>query len=188
MSDITKNISHIIKDACQLRLRSHVKNDDLVTSIKSTEISKDSLEGWLSLILVSSFDVRISFKIYFEIAAVTQLIENNMKNTISKIDNELIFDFMNEYCNLTAGMIQQTLSQQSIKVGISLPMTSRSFDDVYFSSHDHNVNKESWMLTADSIDFYCLSEVHILNPEAFVDFKYSISEESEQKIDDILGF
>jgi CheY-specific phosphatase CheX len=189
MGTLEKNISKVVCDASRLRLLAHLNHPNVSLTVDEIDFSDEFQSKWLSLILVTGMDIRISFKVFFDISDIKNLLTltgvNELNNDLS---DDLVFDFVNEYCNLTAGKIQQALSEQSVKLGISLPMVSRGFDDVYFTSHDEGVFKSTWNLTINSVTLTCCAEVHVLNSQKFSDFKYIPVVENIQSKNDIFNF
>ena len=188
MSKVEENLSKVIRDASQIRLKAHLKLPEADIQVKEADIGEDIHEIWLSLILVSCIDVRISFKVFFQVSDVKRLIFKSMKSKMADISDDLVFDFMNEYCNLTAGLIQQSLSKQDIKAGISLPMVSRGFDDLYFSSPEGNGKKSSWIINVEGVELTCISEILVMNDERLSSFEYVSPEEKVQSDKDIFDF
>ncbi len=188
MIEPEKKISQIVCDACQIRLKGHLRNESIPLSVVRLKPIENTKDKWLSLILVSCFEVQISFKVYFTLEDIENLMRDYMTILPSEISTDIVYDFMNEYCNLTAGMIQQTLSSQSIKVSISIPMISKGFDDVIFSTHDEGVFSDSWSLMVGPYKLTCISEIHILDREMFKDFLYTPAIEHVQNEDDIFNF
>jgi hypothetical protein len=80
-------------------------------------------------------------------------------------------DTMKEYCNLIAGRVKRVLEDGHAKVGMSLPLTMRGFDRVYFEKVD-GVNGYDWEWMIELGDtgsrvLFATAQVHLMDRAAF---------------------
>ena len=73
----------------------------------------------------------MTFKIQFAIKDARNFAKSNL-NT-KEISNSHSKDFIRELCNVIAGYLKHTLSENNIQVGISLPLLARGFDDLFLT-------------------------------------------------------
>lgn len=122
------------------------------------------LGHWMSLISISGDQLHITFKVQFSISMARGYAEGVIKTDAGEISNSHSKDFIREFCNLLAGTIKNKLSENNINVGISLPLLSRGFDDLFFSeinSTSHGVDR--WKLTHKNSEIFCISDTEIIN-------------------------
>lgn len=130
------------------------------------EISDDRkiLGHWMSLISISGDQLHITFKVQFSISMARAFAESELKNEAGEISNSHSKDFVREFCNLLAGTIKNKLSQNNINVGISLPLLSRGFDDLFFSEiNSTSQGLDRWKLAHQNSEIFCISDTEIIN-------------------------
>src|SRR4051794_4093544 len=82
---------------------------------------------WMTLIILAGGPLRITLKIHYK--------TTDIKNLGSKDGIDLSIhssSFMKELCNLIAGWMKRKLDQNGLTLGISLPVSSHGFDEVFF--------------------------------------------------------
>jgi CheY-specific phosphatase CheX len=89
------------------------------------------LGHWSALILISGTAVRVTFRVYFSTETAKKLASGAYKMSESLVNSDQAYDFMKEYCNLCAGRVKLLLLTNNLQVGISLPLVTRGFDQVF---------------------------------------------------------
>ncbi len=161
-----------------------------VLSIEDHQHPDDFVYGsHLSIILVASKDVRISFKSHFKLASTRKLVER--KNGGERTQKQMLkstYDLFMEYSNLVAGGISQQMHAKGIVAGISLPMATSGFDELISSDEFKSKSFfDFWTIKGEDFQFNCSVCVDILEEVWLKDF---IFDEASLKItkDDDDGF
>lgn len=125
------NISiDLVKKLALARLQFLIKRPDLIIVDDSGE--NRVFAAWRSLILVSGPQLRITLKVYFRLATAQALAAPVFRTDPKGVHKDQAIDFIREYCNLTAGGIKLALSDLGFQTGISLPIVTRGFDEIFF--------------------------------------------------------
>jgi hypothetical protein len=116
---------------------------------------------WLSLIFAGGKEVRLTFKVFFmsddarNLAANVFGAENNRDN---------FTDFLKEYCNLVIGSAKVFFGVNHIRVGTSLPLLTRGFDELYFQPlKGKSVFDDYWCLQGSGNRVTCATSFEVLN-------------------------
>jgi len=91
-------------------------------------------------IIVQGGDFRITVKIHSDMKPIRPLCAKNLLLPEDQVGERMIRDFLREIANLLGGAIRTELSRNNVDSGISLPLSSRGFDEVFFSSVDTDKN------------------------------------------------
>lgn len=144
------------------------------------------LAPWVAMILVSGPEIRITFKVHFALTQAIAIVIDPTAPPVNVNDTErmksLSFDFMKEYCNLYAGSMKRVLGDVGLETGISLPMLTRGFDEIYFPKGDFIKTFDIfWQLNSALGSFVCSLYVEATKPEEFkkINIKFDSSEEGE---------
>lgn len=139
-------IQHVVdKTLCQF-LKDGQK---IVTKVLMHEDNKKHTlhvySHWMSLILIAGPAIKIVFKVHFQSKAAWSLAAPAFGLSIDNLSVEKSCDFMREFCNLAGGKIKLALSNSNIETGISLPMLTRGFDDLFLEVHGRkNTRQDYW--------------------------------------------
>lgn len=164
---ISKALIHALRESSLEKIKIHAFNPDL----RIREIPKPIplvLGYWMSLVLASNPATRIIFKFNFE----TQSVLGIGKELFEKIgmenpSMEFIEDFAKEYCNLVAGSLKVIFEKQSIILGVSLPMVTKGFDEIFLANQ---IKKEFnyvdyWEITDGKYAFQMSLHVDWIDPQ-----------------------
>lgn len=135
----------------------------------------------ISNIVVAGPDLRLIFKIHY-----THEIGNLLLGNAGSVANEgVIDDYFKESCNIAAGRLKSRFEGQGTLLGISIPIKTKAFDELFYSvqSGGEYITEWHWDLSRDDISVHVSVFVELLNPE----FKISSSLE-EVKVDEELEF
>lgn len=177
-----------IKDSSALRFRQHAAN----TSVSLTEHNGPiplMISNWMGIILVAGPGIKVIFKTHF-----------NSKDTLAMAKNAFIaldqmeastaeiIDFIREYCNLVGGAIKFTLNNIDIDAGVSLPMTTGGFDEVFAESKkSQNSFSSIWHLSFGAFKITCTLEIECMDPDIFKNFglipQVAMSSQNEGTLD-----
>ncbi len=149
--------------------RAHLAQFAKLKAAALSEISADRpvLAHWISLILISGKQVRITFRIHFHTAAARELASGAFSAPTTKVSSEQAHDFAKEFCNFCAGRIKHLLTANGYEVGISLPLTMRGFDQVFEEpSGETYAFEDRWMIVGDRETIFCSTLIESANPLA----------------------
>jgi CheY-specific phosphatase CheX len=157
----TNDLTQLIRDSSLSRMQQLSKRKN----IQIGEISKDPLvfAHWMSFILLSGKDLRILFKAHYMSHSAKFFAEKafaSEKETVTKLR---VLDFFKEFCNLTAGNIKIALASNKVKVGISLPILARGFDEIFYPRPADSIMK-CWSLECEDEIIFCSVHIAILQP------------------------
>jgi CheY-specific phosphatase CheX len=125
-------------------------------------------------ILVSGDALRLTFKVHFETGTAKQLAFAIFGgDSPSSISQRQAVDYVKEYGNLVAGSMVTLLAESGVELGISLPLSTRGFYEV-FSDYSEKLDpivafSDFWELRANSRSIYCGAQFEILNPRQLGD-------------------
>lgn len=123
---------------------------------------------WMSLILISGPALKVTFKAHFKTSVAKLLAAPVFDKTPDDLTEEQGLDFVREFCNLTAGSLKKALLHYSIKTGVSLPVVTRGFDELFFSSGSfHNVYGDRWSVRCPAGEIRCSLSVEVVQPIDF---------------------
>ncbi|MEI7973532.1 MAG: chemotaxis protein CheX, partial [Bdellovibrio sp.] len=108
------------------------------------------------LILVSGPAIKVTFKAHFMTSFAKKLAAPLYRKSLEEIQEEQGLDFMREFCNLTAGAIKRVLLKFEQKTGVSIPVVTRGFDELFFPrSSLPNVFHDLWTLRCEVGQLHC---------------------------------
>lgn len=133
-------------------------------SLQEISTAKKIFGHWMSLISISGDQLHITFKVQFSIAMARAYAGDGFEENSHEISNSHSKDFIREFCNLLAGIIKNKLAENNIVVGISLPLLSRGFDNLFFATTDPSgTSVDRWKLAYQSLEIFCISETDVVN-------------------------
>lgn len=150
-----EKLHKIVLLASEACLKSVFQNP--MTYEKSERFPQRTPGEWMSLVLLSSGQFRIIFKIFFDIESVQKEVTAMGLDHIAEDERtRIVKDLMKEFCNLTAGLLKSTFNKLDIPSGTSLPLTMMGFDDFFFPFPDgKNSYEKTWCLKGLDSRFFC---------------------------------
>ena len=161
-NELLEKIKLLIRTTSGVALEAMAQKSGI--AVQDVSDDRKILGHWMSLISISGDQLHITFKVQFSIAMARAFADSGVKNDSVEISNSHSKDFIREFCNLLAGNIKNKLAENNVAVGISLPLLSRGFDDLFFSGTE-TVGKsvDRWKLTNDKSEIFCISDTEIIN-------------------------
>ena len=136
-------------------------------------------------ILVSGDALRLTFKVHFETGTAKQLAFAIFGgDSPAAISQRQAIDYFKEYGNLVAGSMVTLLAESGVELGISLPLSTRGFYEV-FSDYSEKLDpivafSDFWELRTNGRSIHCGAQFEILNPRQLADLAaYEIVEEAD---------
>ncbi|MBF0361526.1 MAG: chemotaxis protein CheX [Oligoflexia bacterium] len=127
-----------------------------------------------STIIISGKDIRMTFKIHFDSDTAIYFASRCFKKDPTDYPQTKAIDFFKEYVNLVAGRIKKIFHGQNIPVGISLPIVTRGFDEIFFSGADKSDEyiSNTWGIKENEEIVYCTCVVDSFNKQMVKELKY----------------
>jgi CheY-specific phosphatase CheX len=169
-------------DAVRLKLRALVRHASLsrlsihtdCPLIETREMDAGFRPGrmlatHMVLILVSGDALRLTFKVHFNLRTAKNLAWRIYGGTSSEnISAQQAIDYFKEYGNLVAGSVISLLGESHVALGISLPLCTRGFYEVFADYADKPPPRLSfadfWELQAAGGGVYCSAQFEIIDP------------------------
>ena len=137
-------------------------------------------------ILVSGDALRLTFKVHFETRTAKQLAFAVFGGASpAAISQAQATDYVKEYANLVAGSMVTLLAQCGVELGISLPLSTRGFYEVFsdYAEKHHPIVAFSdfWELRVDDKTLHCSAQIELLNQRQLAGLAaYEIVEEADR--------
>jgi hypothetical protein len=90
----------------------------------------------MSFILLAGEGGILTFKTHYSSRDIQELAASTLKKDSDTIQAAMIADFMREYCNLTIGLVKVKLAEVGIHTGLSIPVVTRGFDEIWYRDYD----------------------------------------------------
>lgn len=139
------------------------------------------LGHWMSVIMLTSGEMRLTFKTHFMSSDGKILTSKSLRKPVENITQDQILDFFKEYCNMVAGKIKWLIEFNGHASGISLPLSMRGFDEVFFPSPDNRLLfLEQWGLKSELTSFVCSVAIEVQNPNLWNTLRLNYEQTNEK--------
>ena len=166
---IKEKLRAVVRAASVSRLNIHTGSKQIETAELEPPFCPGRILGnKLVFILISGDALRLTFKIHFNTGTAKQLAYRIFGGpSFAGISEKQAIDYFKEYGNLVAGRIVTELAKPGIDLGISLPLCTRGFYEV-FSDYEEKQSpviaySDFWKLKIDSHDIFCSAQFEIMN-------------------------
>ncbi len=188
LEQLKDKIKHVIRHAAEDRVRKHSDQANFNLVDVNHYNTGQVLGNWMSLILITGTPLKITLKLHFSHKNIKQLIfPLYHASSPVEISDQQSMDFIKELCNLTAGYIEQAFAQNNIPLGISLPLGTRGFYEIFadYSSATTPVLKfdDLWSLKFENMEIIgtVMIEVSDINAlENLVSYEVENDEDSDE--------
>jgi len=123
-------LQEMVRASSLHQLRQQAKDESLGL-VHETRTDGPVHGHWMSLILMAGQPFRLTYKVFYSSPLSRALPARRLESRPDDISDSIMADFMREFCNLMAGGVKRTLAQMQIPVGLSLPLVTRGFDEVF---------------------------------------------------------
>ena len=152
-----EEVKELIRNATLKKTRQFFSRNDI--DIEPTPRSEVPVFGhWMSIIMIGGGSLRITLKTQYGHRAIREIGSEKQIN-----ENTDISSVMKELSNVVGGFIKQVLESKGFKLGMSLPLTTHGFDEVFYSIYSNsNIYKDSWDFKCSdySISYSVIIEVY----------------------------
>lgn len=160
---VMQGLQTMIRESALSRIGVHSRMDNF--AIRELGDDCPVYGHWMTMILFASPMIRVIFKVHFMASSARLMASRLFRLPPSEINLRRGIDFMKEFCNLTLGNLGQQLNSKGIRGGISLPLVTRGFDEIFFPSSDSvRVFRDAWELFNPESALRCSCMFEILDP------------------------
>ena len=175
-----KRMKDLVRNVSIDRFRRAAQNDSYIL-LETSKLKRDVYDHWMALILVSGKALRMTLKVHFNIKSSKKMASPIYGKTPEKLEVRQAKDFIKEFCNLSAGSIKKIFEDQSVDVGISLPLVIRGFDEVFFERQNKNsIIEDKFRIENGGVGVLCTNIVEVFNQSLLGDVDINIEEEEEE--------
>ncbi len=188
LSDYKKKFGEIIRFVTLSRMQLYTDDVGFEIIEMDNAVSGGTVfANTMSMIVVAGKSLRVVLKTHF-----------NHKDSIpiarrlfgsDEIDDSRSYDVMKEYCNLSAGYLKKICIEQDVPVGISLPVVTLGFNEIFADSAETEqklIFEDCWRLKDVESDIICSCEVDVIDPKSFdnlMDFALTEEEDEDDEYD-----
>jgi CheY-specific phosphatase CheX len=179
-SQCLEKIKDLVRNVSIDRFQRAAQNDNFGL-LETTGKEKDVYDHWMALILLSGKALRIILKVHFNIKSTKKMASPIYGISPDKLEVRQAKDFIKEFCNLSAGYLKKIFEDQSVDVGISLPLVIRGFDEVFFEKKKKNsILEDRFRIDSSGLGVICTNMVEIFNQDLLENLDITIDEEEEE--------
>ena len=185
LEQLKDKIRLLVRHAAEDRVRKHADQADFALVDIDGYKTGQVLGNWMSLILITGSPLKITLKLHFSHKQIKKLIFPLYRATSPEgISDQQSMDFIKELCNLSAGYIEQAFEQKNISLGISLPLGTRGFYEVFadYTPSTSPILKydDLWCLQFKDIEILGTALIEINDIKALENFvSYDIAEDED---------
>jgi CheY-specific phosphatase CheX len=188
IAQVAESTNKLIRHAAIDRVRTHTReNQFMLQEVEDKFKAGQVLANWMSLILISGEAIRITLKLQFSHKKIKNIIYPiYSKASPSEITDAQSMDYMKELGNLIAGYSVQMLEKMGIPLGISLPLGTRGFYEIFadYTDAEYPVIKYSdlWCIEYGETTIYgtVLTEVLDINTLEKVAFDETSNDDDDE--------
>jgi CheY-specific phosphatase CheX len=189
-SDFKLKFGEIIRHVSLTRMHLYTDNDDFAIE----EIADAVPHGYvfansMSVIVVAGKSLRVVFKTHFNHKDAKPIAKRLYGK--EEIDDWQSFDVMKEFCNLSAGFLKKICIEQDVPVGISLPVVTLGFNEVFSDMQgleQKMIFEDCWKLIDTQSTITCSCHVDVFEPKALENLMEYAMTEAEANNDDEYDF
>lgn len=133
------------------QVKTYFLNQKITIKKLDNYLNKIFFKEWMSIILLAGSQFRIIFKVHYNNSDIICLGKDSL--TIAEINSEqTLKDHMKEFTNQLGGSVKRALESGQIQCGLSLPLLTHSFDDL-FSVKSEKSHQFFYLLEEKSNEF-----------------------------------
>ena len=181
--NLKEKIKEIVRQVSVSRMQMLIDSD----AYRISESSAYHPHGYvfankMSLIIVAGKALKMVFKVHFNKADSCNVAKYMYGD--ERITEQQANDAMKEYCNLTAGYLKKICVDHNTPVGISLPVVTSGFNEVFNESSETdfaNRVEDCWELGDGISNFSCSYQADILEEDDLNGLlAFEVEEEEEE--------
>lgn len=178
------HLYEILKTGALKRMEAHSFGAPVIVKDPPEDYKQQVHANWMSLILISGTSLRITLRVHFNLYQIKKLLTQTLDIESPKDSQAL--DFVKEFCNLTAGFVKSTMEEHDMDAGISLPIVTKGFDEIFYTPINSDEKQDLWFMEVGGYPIVCTPSFNIYDQDQ-VD-KLQLAEEGEEDDDDDIDF
>ncbi len=187
--DSFKIFKQFVQDSSHKMFDDYIGLKNEVKDVEHDQIIGTVFKDRMSFILISGESFNMIFRIFFNSSDFIKSVAESIDMEESEVNDQLIRDFMNEYCNLVAGALKANISEASNQaVGISIPIVTNGFEVWYFGLKRPATHYFFWKLVTENTEAVFSVELEELRGFDQTPFNNLKEEDTSQTEDDIFNF
>lgn len=180
-------LRNLIKDLSLEVFCDYVGDKFSEAELDKNALVKEVYKDKMSFILLSGTSFNINYRCFFNPNDFKEDVGKNIGLDKEEVTEELVQDFMSEYCNLVAGSLKNILSTSiGEKMGISIPIVTNGFEYLYFGLKRAGTHYLFWRFQSENKDALFCVELEELRGFDFNNFKEIKKQEEDD--DDVFNF
>lgn len=162
-------LGELLRQASASRLKAHAGAAEVETGEMDCAFTPGRiLASTMVFILISGDSLRLTLKVHFNIRTARNLALRIFGGeSAAAISERQAIDYFKEYSNLVAGCLVTAMAKLDIDLGISLPLSTRGFYEVFadYSENRHPAVtcSDFWELRADDQSIHCSALIELLD-------------------------
>jgi len=105
-------------------------------------------DHWMSLILLAGGGIRMTLKAFYNTNLCRRVLADVTGQKPEEIADHYVSDLMRELLNRVGGSAKRMLGDAGLTVGLSLPLVTRGFDQIFSNStSQRDTDFEHWVLS-----------------------------------------
>lgn len=167
-SATTARLRERVRHASMTLLRTQANADEIsVVEMDAAFRPGRILATHMAFILIAGEALRITFKVHFNARAAKELAFRIFgRASADEISESQAIDFFKEYANLVGGNLVATAGDIGIDLGISLPLSTRGFYEVFADYTEKQAPVTTfcdfWQLSVDGKTVVCSAQFELL--------------------------
>lgn len=168
---LKSKLRDLVRQSSLSRFKLHTAQDEVfLKEVEPGFRPGQVLASRMAFILVSGDGLRISFKTHFNPGTARNLAYRMFgEASPAALSERQAVDYIKEYCNLVAGNIVTVCEGLRIELGISLPMSTRGFYEIFsdygVKPHPAIVFSDFWRLGALADEIHCSALLEITDSD-----------------------
>ncbi len=147
-------------------MKRHAHSSDIF--IEDFQPSFPVIGHWMTMATINSESFKINFKLFFTTEQGIPFCKDLFNIPVENLTNNQLTDFAKELCNLVVGRIKYDFEKSQVHCSTSLPMSLRSFDNLFFVPSTYAESYEMyWKYRMGQSEIICRLELGIIDSAAF---------------------
>lgn len=143
---------------------------------KAVNVQTDPVYGhWMSVILVMTPAFHATLKFFSSSPPLRIALARTLRRGLDEVPLALVHDFMRELSNTSAGHLKRSLEHNGHESGVSLPLVSRGFDNLFLEPTQNRESfSDKWAFEYDTDGLMvCTLEVGVLDMRALLKVEWT---------------
>ena len=182
-----ENLRKLVRDVSLVQARQYFGDDDVALDDREIGLKPGQvLARHTSMVLITSNDLRIVFKVHFNSDAI-RASRRQVGRAWDPNDHAAVIDFMKELTNQMGGRLCRVLGTHHLSVGMSVPLCTRGTQEIH-AEYDNKVGpivriSDLWRLKGPFHHLYCSCFIELPHSLDLSDIRIEDEEVEEGELD-----